>query len=201
MVQNTTDHDLSFCVATFSSSTFDDTLTVQGIYNNMVITGGTGCFFGASGSVVGNKRGGRGSAFGYTIDFQFPGDATDPSCPSDLFDNSWAVLGSDTDVLYRRPDVKRAADAIVFDNNEVGIPTLAGMGVEAGRCFFLEDDAADLFCNIVFSLDGIGQIALQGFFSDMAIVGGNGCFAGLKGRVFGDDELSPILFYNWEISG
>ena len=198
LVRNATDNDKSFCMVTFNTFA-GDKLTAQGIHENMVITGGTSCFFGASGTVQGNTPNGRGSRFEYNVDLQFPGDLKPPTCPpAAIFADRWVgpLIGQPIDY---RGDGDSGGDLFVIDTNPLTIPSLSGTHTQTGRCAFLNDVAAQQYCNIVVSLGAIGQIALQGYFNEMTIVGGSGCFQGLQGTVVGDNTTPAQVTYTWSI--
>lgn len=185
----------TFCTITFiTGQDFADLLTAQGVFDNMVITAGFGCFAGVSGSISGNDLGI--GEFQYNLLFDDEDSASYPSCAANIFDEPWTEPFGDVYVDYEGDDFS-PGDAFVFDNKPVTVPAPGETGVLAGRIVLIESDI--LYANMVFTFD-VGQIAVQGdYYSGMTIVGGNGCFRDLQGTVEGSDEDEGFV-YQWSIT-
>lgn len=183
-----------FCLITFlTGSLSENKLMVQGPLDNMVITAGLGCFFGASGTINGSLDGNE-----FQLNVDDANSMHDPACPSDLFDEAWEENYGEVYVDYLA-DGFSEGDAYVFLDKTIRTSSKGEIGVLTGRCVVVDIDAAATYCNIVFELDK-GEISVQGFFEEMAIVGASGCFQGLQGRVLGSDPLDDSLFiYNWDV--
>ena len=194
MILEDTTEEKAFCLMTFKFG--DDVLHTMGVYDDMVITGGFGCFAGISGRVQGQSNGPS-----KQVQLALDGSGTSQSsfCPIGIFDGTWiedfGEVPVDYDGLGDSP-----GDVYVFDNKQVTVPTDEGdiSGVLAGRCVLLEEDASDLFCNSVITLEQ-GSIALQGFYENMYVVGASGCFRGLIGTVFGGGNCDGYT-YNFDVS-
>jgi hypothetical protein len=173
----------------------EHTLVAQGLFSQMTITGGIGCYNGVTGTISG-----AGAASGTGFEYALALDAEDSTanCPSDLFDNVWAEPSGEAFVDYDFDDFT-AGDVFVFDNKDITIDGEV-LGSLAGRCYFLPE-VDDNYCNLVFTLD-IGTIAVEGFSEEQIIVSGSGCFAGLSGTVetlFIDSEDGGGFEYLWNI--
>ena len=186
-----------FCTMTFLTGEFaDSVLLAQGLFDNMVIVGGSGCFDGMTGTIKGSALPGGG--FQYDLDLDSESSRGGPSCTLDIFEEIWAEdFGEDTVVEYVNdfdPGV-----TFNFDNNPVSVPSRGDVGVISGRCVIL-NNVASSYCHIMFELDE-GTSAVQGAFTQgMTIVGGSGCFQGLKGSVVSLEESGNFLEYSWSIS-
>lgn len=188
------DEDKPFCSVTFIVG--DSNLYAMGVFDNMVISGGTGCFFNTSGRISGRTLEDGSKQFELTVDDENSNE--DTACSgSSLFDEAWIEeFGEelvDYDGLGESP-----GDAYVFDNKAVTIPSSNGdlQAVSAGRCVFLQD-LSTTFCSITLTTSQ-GAIALQGFFGMLYITGGSGCFRGLAGIVSGG-ETDDGFTYNFDI--
>ena len=196
--------DKLFCTVTYGFDETDDRLLVTGLFDQMVITGGTGCFNGASGTVSGFDP--DTGDLEYTVSLDDPDSASASSCIQDIFTNPWTEEYGDTFVDYNGVDVdtdgETAGDIYVFDNKVVTIP-LPGGGTEegtlAGRCFVTVSQD-DLFCQYVVYAPG-GAITFQGLFFDaMYISGASGCYNGLTGYVVGDaDDNTETFSYTFVV--
>ena len=196
------DLDLSklFCTVTYWFDDSENRLLATGIFDEMIISGGTGCFHGASGTISGFDP--EDGNIQYTVTLDDSGSATDPSCTEDIFANPLSEPWGDLFVDYNGVDDDTVGegpgDIYVFDNKEVTIPLPGGETVEgslAGRCFIMPSDE-DFFCQYAVYLPD-GAITFQGQFSTaMHITGGTGCFSGLTGYVVGDsdDEAEAFLY-------
>ena len=187
-----------FCLITFLTGPLSENkLMAQGALDNMVITAGLGCFFGASGTINGSFDGDEGS-FVFQLNIDDTNSMHDPACPSDLFDEVWEENYGEVYVDYLADDFSEG-DAYVFVDKSIRTPSKGEIGVLTGRCVVVDIEASATYCNIVFELDE-GDIVVQGFFGEMVIVGASGCFQGLQGRVFASDPLDDSLFiYNWDV--
>eukprot|EP00977_Amphora_coffeiformis_P001076 scaffold222_cov175-Amphora_coffeaeformis.AAC.21 len=194
MILEDASEEKAFCLMTFTFG--NDALHTMGVYDDMVITGGFGCFAGISGRMQGQVNGPS-----HQIQLVLDGDESSQGslCPTDIFDNAWIEEFGETSVDYDGLG-DGLGDAYVYDNKQVAIQTSDGeiTGVLAGRCFFLEDRATDTFCNTVITLQQ-GSIALQGFYENMYIVGASGCFQGLTGAVAGGDNEFGFT-YTFDVS-
>lgn len=196
--------DKLFCMVTFGFTDSEDRLLVTGVFDEMVITGGTGCFHGASGTVSGFDP--DTGNLEYTVTLDDPDSASDPSCIADIFANPWTEEYGDTFVDYNgvdpETDGETPGDVYVFDNKVVTIPLSSGGSTEgtvAGRCFATPSDE-DLFCQYAMYVPG-GIITFQGFFFEaMHITGGTGCYSGLTGFVVGDaDDNAEMFSYTFDV--
>lgn len=189
----------TYCLITIYA--LQDVLTAQGPADRMVITGAVGCFFGLTGSVItiGNER----TIVPDTVD---PG--TTLACLDDYFSMKW-VLTSPTTVLadYDDDGSPSIGDIVVFDGQQVQIPSASSVAIMAGRCsvnsvsFGENGDEPLLYCSMVLELDS-GSIVLQGEleFGLMIIVGGNGCFSEISGYVLvGEAENSSAQEFSWSL--
>lgn len=177
------------CVVTPSQDTFchisyefdDGTLTVQGLFNQrMVITGCTGCFYGVTGTVVGSFTSTR-----YFHDIVL--DSGVSSCLPGIFDAPWQEQGEDTMINYDQDStVQSPGDVVVFDFNRVFVEGGVLVGSSAGRCSTQSrpDEFDPFYCSILFTFDS-NSLVIQGPYSNMAIVGGSGCFSDATGTVRG----------------
>lgn len=187
-----------FCVMTFRlGPNLENIMTVQGILDNMVITGGTGCFNGVSGIVRGSYDDDEET---WRLDLNLDDETSNENeaCSSDLFADAWIEQFSDDALIYYQEDA-REGFAALFDNNIVTL-SLTGetIGIVAGRCFVLDEFDDYTYCSVVFDLDE-GSILVQGFFDSMIIVGATGCFRGLSGTVRGEENTENSAEYSWSV--
>ena len=161
-----------------------------------MITGATGCYAGVTGTVEGGSVGSL-----YTHNVQFDNLNVDLVCSSNLFDDPWFERGSDETIDYDNSGDGSAGDLSIFDYNRV-VPGRNGpLGSLSGRCFYLEnaqDPEENSYCTIVFVFDE-GSLVVEGFYNEMTIVGGSGCFAGLTGKVQGTVLTSTTFEYVWSL--
>lgn len=195
ILQDASDPNKSFCTMTFLTNTTEiNILTVQGVFDNMVITSGVGCFYGATGTISGSLFN---QSAEYSLNFDAPDSASDESCPSiTIFDELWEEPFGDFLVDYNGDGGAFGGDGYLFDNKVVTIPSTGQTASGAGRCLFL-DTSGTIYCSIIYTLEE-GTIAAQGYFDDMAIVGATGCFRGLEGTVSAS-ETETGFFYTWSI--
>ena len=175
----------SYCTISFQFP--EGTITVQGaFFRVMSITGGTGCFSGISGLVQGDTAPGAGSVdFFLQYTFTVDGVADVPlTCNNRIFDFPWYESGEDQFLDYDRNNVISQGDMFVFDQHAVIITALSIQATAAGRCVTIEQvtTANNSFCSIVFAFDD-GELVVQGFFEEMTIIAGSGCFEGVTGTV------------------
>lgn len=184
--------DKAFCSVTFNVD--GDRMHAMGVFDNMVITGGTGCFFEISGIISGRTLGNGSKQFDLITDAEDSNE--DSSCPDNsLFDTAWIEEPGEELIDYDESG-ESSGDAYVFDNKSVSMPT-GSQAASAGRCVFLQD-MSRTFCSITLRTSQ-GSIALQGFFTSLYIVGGTGCFRGLAGRVLGGEEEGGGFTYEFDI--
>ena len=185
--------DKIFCTMTFGFEG-SDRLTIAGLYGNMIIIGGLGCFFGASGSVSGFDNGGL--AYQLTLDDE--DSASDASCVEGIFDVIWIEQFGDVFIDYYEDGITNG-DVYVFDNKVLTIPLASGEieGTMAGRCFVTP--TGDLYCQMAISLPG-GEVFAQGLIGEMIFAGGNGCYNGINGYMVGGgtEEEFNYTFFNVE---
>ena len=169
LVLEDTDPDKAFCTITFRFG--DNILKAMGEYDNMVIIGGLGCFYGISGSISGNVG-------NPTNEFVLSLNNSIPTCPSpEIFDSTWLEVPGEIEVDYGLSSpgsfagnyyafTDKTMSAGPTDNAEGGIAAS-----NTGRCVFLQDTSVT-FCSMIITLD-FGSIALQGFYEKMTVVGGS----------------------------
>ena len=98
MLLDTSDAEKLFCTVSFlTGPDFRDILTAQGIFDNMVITGGIGCFYGISGTISGSVLE---VGFQYDLNLDDPDSASDISCSTGLFDEPWTEPFGDVFIDY-----------------------------------------------------------------------------------------------------
>lgn len=194
---NTLSMEETYCTMTLITGPIvGDVITVQGLFNNMVVTGSLGCFFGVSGTITGAILN---DGFSYTLNFDADGSANHASCDVSIFDEVWTEKVDDVFVDYLG-DGESAGDVYLVDSKSINIAGDANAAVLAGSCIFTED-AKDLYCNLVFTLDN-GSIALQGYWFSrkMSIVGGSGCYGEIAGFVKGfENTVTNNYEYTWTL--
>ena len=198
MVLQDIESDKTFCTMTFlTGPDFTDIIMAQGVFDNMIVTAGFGCFAGVSGSISGRTI--AGGDFQYDLAFDDDNSSNDLSCPSsNFFDQPWTEPFGDILVTYDESTDFAPGNGFVFDNKLITARATGETGILAGRIIF-SDKGAYPHGSMVFTFDA-GQIAVQGPFSrEMTIVGGNGCFRGLQGTVQGD-EFDDGFEYTWSIT-
>uniref|UniRef100_A0A6S8ID83 Uncharacterized protein n=2 Tax=Amphora coffeiformis TaxID=265554 RepID=A0A6S8ID83_9STRA len=189
--------DEVYCAISFRAGGEDsqDILTAQGIFNNMVITGGYGCYFGASGTLVGSPLV-PGPGFQYDFSFDAEDSTLAANCDLSIFDTAWLEpIGAEVLIDYEG-DGESVGDMVVWDNRE--IQTSGESGVGAGRCFYMQNQAS-FYCNIVFAFPQ-GTVLVQGFPDELIAIGASGCFQGLKATaVAGEDTTANVFTYTWTV--
>ena len=181
----------TFC---FISYEFDSgTITAAGVFDQlMVFTGGTGCFYGLTGTIVGDVIDEDRYEYVVTVDGEFQ----DFECTGGgIFDTTWLETGEDVLVDFDKSGDETPGDAYVFDGNTVRVGDTGLSGFASGFCSVLTF-AGDNFCTVTLRFEE-GAIALQGFFTDMVIVAGSGCFRGLQGQVQGSEISSTEFGYRF----
>lgn len=172
---------------TISYEFLEGTITVQGaFFRVMSITGATGCFTGISGLVEGAGVDGDSSS-DYYLSYLFTVDGIadqELDCTEDIFDYPWFEVGQDQYIDYDRDSRVSPGDMFVFDGHDVFVTALGVDAVAAGRCIVIEEAQTNnnSFCSIIFAF-GNGELIIQGFFNDLTIVAGSGCFEGTQGKV------------------
>ena len=186
-----------YCTMTFLISATADAVLVEGPFDKMVIIAGTGCYYGVSGTVSGTLLSPTLAEF--DVAFDANDSASDESCTPGILEISWVEPIGETFVDFQN-DGENAGDAFVWsdkgfavtlaDNAEILIST-------SGRCFVFPQGA--FFCSYTVELPG-GTILFRGYFEAMTIIGGTGCYRGIKGRVNGSDEVDGayVLTFNLE---
>lgn len=191
--------DNTFCTTTFTvkgrgENVVLGTFTALGVFeDSMSISGGTGCFQGMAGFVDGRDTELEdGYAYEFIIDVY--GGVTqntnaESSCtPGNLFDMVWTESGGrDSTIDYDRDDENSGGDVYISDEYDISVGNTTLTGLSAGRCTYLQLDSDETFCRVIFYFNE-GEIALQGYYSKMTIVGAGGCFLGIRGSVQGNDK-------------
>ena len=169
----------------------------RGLFNQgMVITGATGCYTGVTGTVAGNFMN---NVFTHTA--RFDNRNVDLTCTSNLFDSPWEERGSSEEIDYDNSGGLSTGDLSIFDYNRVVPGGTGPLGSVSGRCFYLENASNPVdnsYCTVVFVF-AEGGLAVEGFYSDMTIVGATGCFAGLTGKVEGRILGATTYEYVWTL--
>lgn len=193
VLEDVDDGDKLFCTITYlTGPEFADILMVQGVYDNMVITGGLGCFYGATGTVSGT---GTDDGFNYTLAFDTEESVAALDCDLTVFDEPWLEEFGETFIDYLDDD-ESPGDGYMFDNKVITIGDKEA--VLAGRCMFLQD-LDNTYCNMVYTMqDGTGSIAVMGYYDGMAIIGGSGCYNSLLGTASGE-EVDDGYAYTWAL--
>lgn len=139
-------------------------LSFQGSFNSMLITGGTGCFAASSGMLSGSQDVSLPSIMSYKfLAFDQPSEF----CKTNRFRDIWIETGTDV-FLDRNGDGRDSpGDAYVF-NHVVQTTGNQRSGAASGYCIYLENILLDTYCTINFDFEE-GSIAVQGFFHELAI--------------------------------
>lgn len=186
-----------YCTITFILGPQNDRLLVEGLMERMTIVGGTGCFYGVTGTVSGNF-GSSLTTINYNLALDDPANLG-VSCPPGLFDNAWTEPYGDQYVDYGQ----MPGSAYVFDNKLVTItlPNFQSItGRAAGRCHVLEGEGGDLYCLYTMVFPSLGSITFVGFYDFMIITGGSGCFRNLSGNIIGDeDDVTQRFTYTFQL--
>lgn len=173
----TVDENKVFCSVTFRFG--GDRLYAMGIIDDMLIVGGVGCLFGIAGKIsiiVGD------SSNEISVSVDPPNNMA--SCPDGEFNGAWTEELGESFVDYDGQGGS-AGDQYVFDNKNVTVSITNGSfsAISSGRCVFLQD-LSDTFCSVTLVAPH-GTIGMTGFFQNMVIVGGSGCYRGISGIVRG----------------
>ena len=202
-----TDITRPFCTITFYT-TAGDRMWVQGLFDEMVIMTGIGCFTGWTGSIAGSRQGNGSYRYALNLD-----SANDARCSTSIFDEPWTEPPGDFYVNYLYEpwtptffapnppadyDLYTPGDVYVFSNKQVTAPSTSQVGLASGRCVVLEVSPYT-FCSIAFKFPG-GSITVQGIYTSMAVVGATGCYRGLQGAVVGDELDDESFTYTWNVS-
>lgn len=201
----TSDSDRTFCTMTFFTSTGHRVL-VMGVFTEMIILSGTGCFSGVSGRIAGSRRNNGDYRYALELDSR-----SVSQCSTDIFGQPWTEPVGDFFVNYiSQPwepwwvepdddyDANTPGDVYVFIDKVITAPATGEVGRGAGRCFVVETQEYT-FCNIVFEFSD-GSIAVQGIFTEMSVIGASGCYQGLYGIVFGEELDDDTFTYTWDVS-
>lgn len=161
-----------------------------------MITGGTGCFYGATGVIWAEANGNL-----YEHNMLFDHDTPTPSCTAGIFDGPWYEYSEGGESIDYDGDGRTSTgDMWLFDYHEIYPNDELPGGTVSGKCILMDEIDAEeyTYCQMVFVFDE-GQLVVEGFFSEMTIVGGSGCFAGITGIVEGypyefDDDIYEYWF-------
>lgn len=157
--------DNRFC---FLTAYFEDgSLSLQGPFRSMLITGGTGCFANREGIIAGTPE--VTSKRGEEMSYKFLTNIapTDDSCKVNRFRNVWIETGSDIFLDRDNDELDSPGDAYIF-NHVVTTTGLGRNGTASGSCMYLETLTLDTFCSINFEF-AEGSLAVQGFFNELVI--------------------------------
>lgn len=181
---NRNDH---FCTLTFALP--GGSINVVGQFDSMVITGTTGCYKDLNGFIAG-VAGRDGAVYKITI------EQTATQCPvMTRFTSELLESGSD---VYFDPDhdgTLSAGDSFLFNSHPIEtVGSGLANGIAVGMCTIV-GKSNHSFCTIVFKFEE-GTVATAGFFEDMMILGGTGCYAGIKGMFYGSDLSTELFSYN-----
>ena len=158
----------------------------------MIIVSGTGCYFGITGAVSGTAVTGPVQQFQVSVD-----DGTGLSCTPGIFDNPWTEPFGDAYVDYVLNDAEDDGEIYAYDSKPISIIISGGtelQGILAGRCFIA---GGSYYCSYVVDLPG-GAVAFRGFWEEMTIIAGNGCYRGLTGTV-GAEGISDGFMYTFDL--
>ena len=192
MVLKDPDSARPFCTVTFAfPGAVEDRLTAMGVLDAMVVTGGTGCFFGLSGLISGFFSTSNDLKYNATLDTLK--SSVDTSCTPGIFDITWSEQFGDYFIDYGRNRLS-PGDGFVFADNLVQIPIASGTleAKSSGRCIVLQG-LVRTYCTTSISLPE-GTIAVAGFFDEMSIMGGTGCFRGLRGFMRGSSTATGFQY-------
>ena len=174
-----------YCTMTFViGEESDSILYAEGPFDNMIIVHGSGCYFGATGSVVGSGS----YATDSEVDFKFRFDSENASssCIPGIFDDPWVEGYDDVLVDYVGNGDEDNGNLYVYNQKPLKVSNGNGSipAFMSGRCFLLQGNG--YYCAYVANLPG-GSVAFRGFWEEMSIVAGSGCYRDLVGRVFAND--------------
>lgn len=188
--------DFEYCLITYEFE--EGSLTVQGVFfSGMVVIGGTGCFRGKQGFVVGSTF--DESSFAHDVTFA---DSPPPlNCIGGLFGLTWREAGNKTLSDYDLNGILSEGEKFVWDSHTLEVGNGILEGTASGRCSLLPgfEDDDEVYCLISFEFDDLGTLVLQGIYSEMNIVGGSGCFLDVKGRVNAEQVGDTSFEYTFEI--
>eukprot|EP00977_Amphora_coffeiformis_P014249 scaffold3946_cov177-Amphora_coffeaeformis.AAC.12 len=183
-----------YCTMTFAFAW--GKLVVEGVLGNMVIVGGTGCFFEASGSVSGSIATGPVQSFSITYDAV--DSASKSSCSWNVFDNPWTEPYGESYVDYQPNGAEDSAEIYAYGNKDITIP-LSGsatvQGILNGRCIIL---GSSYYCSYTVQLPD-GMVHFRGFWEDMTILSGTGCYRGFSGGVSASDPSGTGFVYTFTL--
>lgn len=185
-----TQNNDTYCAISFEFN--QGTVTALGNFvDGMVITGGSNCFFGMTGTIFGSTLD-NGASYQYNVVRDL--EVQDLPCPNGIFSTAWVEDGNDEFVDYDQDGENSPGDLYLFDGNSVTAGDVTA--TSSGRCYKLVNADIDdtTYCTMNFVLDA-GRISMQGFFTNMVIVGGTGCFRDLKGTVQGSQPLEEVFEY------
>eukprot|EP00977_Amphora_coffeiformis_P007549 scaffold1663_cov171-Amphora_coffeaeformis.AAC.4 len=177
-----------FCTLSFEFPS--GTISIVGQFRSMVVTGGTGCYHGIRGTVDGSQVR-NGAQYTFWLD----NDTTATSCTTTgRFDSRLTESGPD---IFFDADLSGApspGDSFLFDTHPVLAPNFTD-GIAAGVCTLL-GPRLHAYCTVVYIFDE-GSIVTAGYFEYMTIVGGTGCYSGIKGQFRGRDE--GVQSFSYEV--
>jgi hypothetical protein len=202
MYHETVTNEEVFCTLTWGVGSGPISyISAQGPFQKMVVTGGTGCYEGISGT-MGGRLGPLNSEgdvlnLEYDLSFDAEDSADDPSCSADIFLETWVTEIEDFASVDLLGDGPNAGDVNLYDNKPIVAPLPGGgevVGLMAGRCIAYSDEIIELHCLYVIDFGDEGMIAFQGTFTEMFITAGSGCFRGVAGTVFGGTDGSDFTY-------
>ena len=139
-------------------------LSFQGSFHSMLITGGTGCFAKSYGMLSGSPD----VSTLNTVSYKFLSfDQPSEFCKKNRFRDIWIETGSDVFIDRNKDGRDSPGDAYVF-NHVVKTTGNGRAGSASGYCIYLENILLDTYCTINFDFEE-GSIAVQGFFHKLAI--------------------------------
>lgn len=186
--------DSFFCSISFELP--GGNINAMGQYESMVITGGSGCYSGLAGIISGTTTR-DGAAYQVQLEDVDDVEASVCSVASTRFANNLIESGSDVYIDADKSGRVSPGDAFLFDlhpiestNND---SSALANGNAAGVCTIL-GKSNHSFCTITFTFEE-GTIATAGYFEDMVIIGGTGCYSGMKGMFYGADLSNGLFSY------
>lgn len=178
------DDDL-YCTITFVlGDNAESTLYTEGPLNNMIIVHGSGCYLGVTGTVSGEGSLVNGSTANYK--FNFDNSNNQGSCFDGILDTPWVEALGDSFVDYDGDGEESNGELYVYNNKVVSLTHGSGSlpGFMTGRCFILQGEG--YYCSYVANVPG-GSVHFRGFWGDMTIIAGTGCYRDLTGSVSAEE--------------
>jgi len=157
---NSFDKRYCFLTASFEGGS----ISFQGPFHSMLITGGTGCFAKMSGMLSGSPDVSSPSVMSYKF---LALHQQSEFCKRNRFRENWIETGSDIFIDRNKDNRDSSGDVFVF-NHIVRTSGNGRAGSASGLCMYLENILFDTYCHINFNFEE-GSIAVQGFFHKLAI--------------------------------